>query len=209
MSRCIYHTTVLSVFEYEVVVFQATIGIDFLSKTMYLEDRTVSSVYHCFFSTFPSSLEVVQDAHTHYSISLYLTLPFHLLLVPSCRRFFAMGSFGHVIMFFSFSSHLYCKFLFSFHPLWRPCEPPPTLYPHSICGWRQIRLQLWDTAGQERFRSLIPSYIRDSAAAVVVYDIASRYCGLASFCLPSVYHEEGQTKTFAGLAGSPRAALVE
>jgi Ras-related protein Rab-6A len=32
-------------------------------------------------------------------------------------------------------------------------------------------LQLWDTAGQERFRSLIPSYIRDSAAAVVVYDI--------------------------------------
>ncbi|KAJ8351238.1 hypothetical protein SKAU_G00227140 [Synaphobranchus kaupii] len=41
---------------------------------------------------------------------------------------------------------------------------------------RTIRLQLWDTAGQERFRSLIPSYIRDSAAAVVVYDIASRYC---------------------------------
>uniref|UniRef100_A0A671P7I8 RAB41, member RAS oncogene family n=1 Tax=Sinocyclocheilus anshuiensis TaxID=1608454 RepID=A0A671P7I8_9TELE len=40
---------------------------------------------------------------------------------------------------------------------------------------RTIRLQLWDTAGQERFRSLIPSYIRDSAAAVVVYDIASRY----------------------------------
>uniref|UniRef100_A0A671M9F5 RAB41, member RAS oncogene family n=2 Tax=Sinocyclocheilus TaxID=75365 RepID=A0A671M9F5_9TELE len=36
-----------------------------------------------------------------------------------------------------------------------------------------IRLQLWDTAGQERFRSLIPSYIRDSAAAVVVYDIAN------------------------------------
>ncbi|NWS96427.1 RAB6A protein, partial [Mionectes macconnelli] len=36
---------------------------------------------------------------------------------------------------------------------------------------RTIRLQLWDTAGQERFRSLIPSYIRDSAAAVVVYDI--------------------------------------
>uniref|UniRef100_A0A8C2FGE2 RAB41, member RAS oncogene family n=1 Tax=Cyprinus carpio TaxID=7962 RepID=A0A8C2FGE2_CYPCA len=32
---------------------------------------------------------------------------------------------------------------------------------------------LWDTAGQERFRSLIPSYIRDSAAAVVVYDIAN------------------------------------
>ncbi|KAI5279100.1 Ras- protein Rab-6B, partial [Ascosphaera acerosa] len=32
---------------------------------------------------------------------------------------------------------------------------------------------LWDTAGQERFRSLIPSYIRDSSVAVVVYDISS------------------------------------
>jgi len=30
-----------------------------------------------------------------------------------------------------------------------------------------------DTAGQERFRSLIPSYIRDSTVAVVVYDITS------------------------------------
>ncbi|ORY43361.1 ras-domain-containing protein [Rhizoclosmatium globosum] len=39
---------------------------------------------------------------------------------------------------------------------------------------RSVRLQLWDTAGQERFRSLIPSYIRDSSVAVVVYDITSR-----------------------------------
>jgi len=38
---------------------------------------------------------------------------------------------------------------------------------------RTIRLQLWDTAGQERFRSLIPSYIRDSSVAVVVYDITN------------------------------------
>jgi len=30
---------------------------------------------------------------------------------------------------------------------------------------RTVRLQLWDTAGQERFRSLIPSYIRDSSVA--------------------------------------------
>uniref|UniRef100_A0A3P8Z4I9 RAB6B, member RAS oncogene family b n=1 Tax=Esox lucius TaxID=8010 RepID=A0A3P8Z4I9_ESOLU len=67
--------------------YQATIGIDFLSKTMYLEDRTVrNSVSH---------------------------------LTP------------------------------------------------------QVRLQLWDTAGQERFRSLIPSYIRDSTVAVVVYDITN------------------------------------
>mmetsp|Transcript_99655 Transcript_99655/g.277522 ORF Transcript_99655/g.277522 Transcript_99655/m.277522 type:complete len:217 (-) Transcript_99655:112-762(-) len=39
---------------------------------------------------------------------------------------------------------------------------------------KTVRLQLWDTAGQERFRSLIPSYIRDAAAAVVVYDITKR-----------------------------------
>mmetsp|Transcript_7880 Transcript_7880/g.9035 ORF Transcript_7880/g.9035 Transcript_7880/m.9035 type:complete len:240 (-) Transcript_7880:741-1460(-) len=39
---------------------------------------------------------------------------------------------------------------------------------------RTVRLQLWDTAGQERFRSLIPSYIRDSSVAVVVYDVTKR-----------------------------------
>ncbi|AGO11938.1 AaceriAGR257Cp [[Ashbya] aceris (nom. inval.)] len=39
---------------------------------------------------------------------------------------------------------------------------------------RTIRLQLWDTAGQERFRSLIPSYIRDSHVAIVVYDITNK-----------------------------------
>merc|ERR1711964_846850 len=38
---------------------------------------------------------------------------------------------------------------------------------------RTVRLQLWDTAGQERFRSLIPSYIRDSSVAVVVFDISN------------------------------------
>ena len=42
----------------------------------------------------------------------------------------------------------------------------------GVCVF-QIRLQLWDTAGQERFRSLIPSYIRDSSVAIVVYDITS------------------------------------
>ena len=39
---------------------------------------------------------------------------------------------------------------------------------------KTIRLQLWDTAGQERFRSSIPSYIRDSKVAIVVYDITRR-----------------------------------
>ena len=37
-----------------------------------------------------------------------------------------------------------------------------------------IVLNLWDTAGQERFKSLIPSYIKDSAVAIVCYDVTSR-----------------------------------
>lgn len=39
---------------------------------------------------------------------------------------------------------------------------------------KNMRLQLWDTAGQERFRSLIPNYIKDSSAAVVVFDVTNK-----------------------------------
>lgn len=86
--------------------YQATIGIDFLSKTMYLEDRTVSTFL------------------TNFMLS----------------KFFKMGT-----------------------------------EQDYLAVNEQVRLQLWDTAGQERFRSLIPSYIRDSTVAVVVYDITSKY----------------------------------
>jgi len=55
---------------------------------------------------------------------------------------------------------------------------------------RTARLQLWDTAGQERFRSLIPSYIRDSAGAIVVYDITNR----ASFLNTSKWIEDVRTE---------------
>ena len=37
-----------------------------------------------------------------------------------------------------------------------------------------VILNLWDTAGQERFKSLIPSYIKDSAVAVVCYDVTCK-----------------------------------
>jgi len=40
---------------------------------------------------------------------------------------------------------------------------------------KTLRMQLWDTAGQERFHSLIPSYIKDSHAAIIVYDITSKF----------------------------------
>ncbi|CAL5203814.1 unnamed protein product [Lathyrus oleraceus] len=55
---------------------------------------------------------------------------------------------------------------------------------------RTVRLQLWDTAGQERFRSLIPSYIRDSSVAVIVYDVANRQ----SFLNTSRWVEEVRTE---------------
>uniref|UniRef100_A0A8B9JER7 RAB6B, member RAS oncogene family b n=1 Tax=Astyanax mexicanus TaxID=7994 RepID=A0A8B9JER7_ASTMX len=54
----------------------------------------------------------------------------------------------------------------------------------------QVRLQLWDTAGQERFRSLIPSYIRDSTVAVVVYDITN----VNSFQLTSKWIDDVRTE---------------
>lgn len=41
-------------------------------------------------------------------------------------------------------------------------------------GERSFRLQLWDTAGQERFRSLVPGYIRDATAAIIVYDVTKK-----------------------------------
>ena len=49
-----------------------------------------------------------------------------------------------------------------------------------------MKLQLWDTAGQERFRSLIPSYIRDSNVAVIVYDISQ----INSFNSLAKWHED-------------------
>ena len=39
---------------------------------------------------------------------------------------------------------------------------------------RSIRIQLWDTAGQEAFRAITRSYYKNSACAIIVYDITNR-----------------------------------
>ncbi|KIZ01183.1 Rab6/RabH-family small GTPase [Monoraphidium neglectum] len=109
-------TSIITRFMYDKFdnTYQATIGIDFLSKTMYLEDRTVRLQLWCAAASPPPLL------------LLLLLLPLLLLLL--------------VLLLLKLT----------------------------------LLLLRRDTAGQERFRSLIPSYIRDSSVAVVVYDVTNR-----------------------------------
>ncbi|GIQ83528.1 Ran GTPase, partial [Kipferlia bialata] len=39
---------------------------------------------------------------------------------------------------------------------------------------KKIKLQIWDTAGQDNFRSIVRSYYRGAAGALLVYDISKR-----------------------------------
>ena len=39
---------------------------------------------------------------------------------------------------------------------------------------RSIRVQIWDTAGQEAFKSITRSYYKNSACAMIVYDITNK-----------------------------------
>ncbi|CAD6192242.1 unnamed protein product [Caenorhabditis auriculariae] len=38
----------------------------------------------------------------------------------------------------------------------------------------RLQLQVWDTAGQERFRCMVPMYMRNAAAALIIYDVTCR-----------------------------------
>lgn len=38
-----------------------------------------------------------------------------------------------------------------------------------------VRLQVWDTAGQERFRCMVPMYMRNADAALIVYDVTNHH----------------------------------
>ena len=39
---------------------------------------------------------------------------------------------------------------------------------------KKFRLQIWDTAGQENYRSITRAYYKNSACAILVYDISNR-----------------------------------
>jgi len=67
---------------------------------------------------------------------------------------------------------------------------------------RTVRLQLWDTAGQERFRSLIPSYIRDSSVAIVVFDITNRQSFLSTSQWIEEVRSERQNDVIIALVGN-------
>jgi small GTP-binding protein len=46
-----------------------------------------------------------------------------------------------------------------------------------------VQMQLWDTAGEERFRAMTRFYFRDTAVALLVYDVGSApsFAGVASW----------------------------
>mmetsp|Transcript_25707 Transcript_25707/g.56691 ORF Transcript_25707/g.56691 Transcript_25707/m.56691 type:complete len:224 (+) Transcript_25707:96-767(+) len=70
-----------------------------------------------------------------------------------------------------------------------------------ICreGRGAVRLQLWDTAGQERFRALIPGYLRDASACIIVYDITSRssFSSVSSWVEMVLQDRDRETLTLA------------
>lgn len=47
------------------------------------------------------------------------------------------------------------------------------IYSQEVDG-KTIEIQLWDTAGQEKYRSLGPIYFRNSAGALVVFDLTAK-----------------------------------
>ena len=60
-----------------------------------------------------------------------------------------------------------------------PLAMSPTLgvdYNSSIIKVKNnlIKIQIWDTAGQEEHRAITRAYFRDSAAAIVVYDVTNQ-----------------------------------
>ncbi|XP_046581040.1 ras-related protein RABF1-like [Haliotis rubra] len=68
---------------------------------------------------------------------------------------------------------------------------------------KTVIFQVWDTAGQERFRSLIPMYLRDAKAAIVVYDVTDleSYKNIKGHWL-QMLHKHGPTDIRVAIVGN-------
>jgi small GTP-binding protein len=44
----------------------------------------------------------------------------------------------------------------------------------SLADSSTVKLNIWDTAGQEKFKSLIPTFLRDMVAGIIVFNISDR-----------------------------------
>lgn len=53
-------------------------------------------------------------------------------------------------------------------------------------SYGSIELSIWDEAGRERYRSLIPLYLRNSSAVIIVVDISEYYSNINSL---EIWHE--------------------
>ncbi|KAL0209721.1 hypothetical protein RCL1_008559 [Eukaryota sp. TZLM3-RCL] len=54
-----------------------------------------------------------------------------------------------------------------------------------------VALTIWDTAGQERFQALVPSYLRECSAVIIVFDVTDRvtFDNAKTKWLQSIRHE--------------------
>lgn len=62
---------------------------------------------------------------------------------------------------------------------YKPLQQNPTIgcqcnELEMIVNDTAVSMQVWDTAGQEIYRALVPIYLRDAHAAIIVYDITDK-----------------------------------
>jgi small GTP-binding protein len=62
---------------------------------------------------------------------------------------------------------------------YQPATQNPTIGCHCSdihfpLDGQEVSLQVWDTAGQEMYRALVPVYLRNARAALLVYDVTDR-----------------------------------
>jgi small GTP-binding protein len=74
-----------------------------------------------------------------------------------------------------------------------------------------LRLQLWDTAGQERFRSLVPAYVKNTHATIIMFDMLSRdsFDAVESEWVPVIDKERGDREISVLLVGSKADRAAE